>query len=57
VSYEDGSFFRRLLKRLTVLTPRKYRMMFQPVTSAIGAAVNLPPLNSSISSKPASMVR
>ena len=32
--YEDTSFFRRLFKRLTGLTPTQYRRMFQPVTSA-----------------------
>ena len=31
VSYEDASFFRRLFKRLTGLTPSQYRRMFQPV--------------------------
>jgi transcriptional regulator GlxA family with amidase domain len=34
VSYEDPSFFRRLFKRLTGLTPSQYRRMFQPVTDA-----------------------
>jgi len=34
VSYEDPSFFRRLFKRLTGLTPSQYRRMFQPVMSA-----------------------
>jgi transcriptional regulator GlxA family with amidase domain len=34
VSYEDPSFFRRLFKRLTGLTPSQYRRMFQPVISA-----------------------
>ena len=29
--YEDPSFFRRLFKRLTGLTPSQYRRMFQPV--------------------------
>ena len=29
--YEDQSFFRRLFKRLTGLTPSQYRRMFQPV--------------------------
>ncbi|MYM61946.1 GlxA family transcriptional regulator [Pseudomaricurvus sp. HS19] len=28
ISYEDGSFFRRLFKRLTGLTPGQYRRMF-----------------------------
>ena len=31
VSYEDPSFFRRLFKRLTGLTPSQYRRMFKPV--------------------------
>lgn len=31
VSYEDASFFRRLFKRLTGITPSQYRRMFQPV--------------------------
>jgi len=34
VSYEDPSFFRRLFKRGTGLTPSQYRRMFQPVYSA-----------------------
>jgi transcriptional regulator GlxA family with amidase domain len=34
VSYEDPSFFRRLFKRRTGLTPSQYRRMFQPVLSA-----------------------
>jgi transcriptional regulator GlxA family with amidase domain len=29
--YADTSFFRRLFKRLTGLTPSKYRRMFQPI--------------------------
>jgi transcriptional regulator GlxA family with amidase domain len=31
--YEDPSFFRRLFKRLTGLTPSQYRRMFQPVVN------------------------
>jgi AraC-like DNA-binding protein len=31
VSYDDTSFFRRLFKRRTGLTPSQYRRMFQPV--------------------------
>jgi len=38
VSYEDPSFFRRLFKRCTGLTPSQYRRMFQPVVSA-GASI------------------
>ncbi len=34
VSYEDASFFRRLFKRRTGLTPSQYRRMFQPVFNA-----------------------
>ena len=34
VGYEDASFFRRLFKRGTGLTPGQYRRMFQPVMSA-----------------------
>lgn len=34
VGYEDQSFFRRLFKRSTGLTPRDYRRMFQPITRA-----------------------
>lgn len=30
--YDDQSFFRRLFKRLTGLTPSQYRRMFQPVS-------------------------
>jgi len=34
VGYEDPSFFRRLFKRRTGLTPSQYRRMFQPVFQA-----------------------
>jgi transcriptional regulator GlxA family with amidase domain len=34
VGYEDPSFFRRLFKRLTGLTPSQYRRMFKPVLLA-----------------------
>ena len=34
VGYEDPSFFRRLFKRRTGLTPGQYRRMFQPVLRA-----------------------
>jgi transcriptional regulator GlxA family with amidase domain len=34
VGYEDASFFRRLFRRCTGLTPGQYRRMFQPVSRA-----------------------
>ncbi len=34
VGYEDPSFFRRLFKRQTGLTPSQYRRMFKPVLAA-----------------------
>lgn len=34
VSYQDASFFRRLFKRRTGLTPSQYRRMFQPMLRA-----------------------
>jgi transcriptional regulator GlxA family with amidase domain len=34
VSYDDPSFFRRLFKRRTGLSPSQYRRMFQPVYAA-----------------------
>jgi len=38
VGYEDHSFFRRLFKRLTGLTPSQYRRMFKPVINAVEQA-------------------
>jgi transcriptional regulator GlxA family with amidase domain len=38
VGYEDASFYRRLFKRLTGLTPGEYRRMFQPINSQSGLA-------------------
>ena len=34
VGYEDPSFFRRLFKRRTGLTPSRYRRMFKPILAA-----------------------
>lgn len=34
VGYEDASFFRRLFKRRTGLTPAQYRRMFRPIAEA-----------------------
>lgn len=34
VGYEDASFFRRLFKRRTGLTPKQYRRLFQPLRHA-----------------------
>jgi transcriptional regulator GlxA family with amidase domain len=37
VGYEDPSFFRRLFKRRTGLTPSRYRRLFQPMATAARA--------------------
>ena len=34
VGYQDASFFRRLIKRLTGLNPGRYRRMFKPLLTA-----------------------
>lgn len=41
VGYEDPSFFRRLFKRRTGLTPSQYRRMFQPMLGAAGSEASL----------------
>jgi transcriptional regulator GlxA family with amidase domain len=38
VGYEDASFYRRLFKRLTGMTPGEYRRMFQPIATAARAS-------------------
>jgi transcriptional regulator GlxA family with amidase domain len=43
VGYEDASFFRRLFKRLTGLTPAQYRRMFKPIDGAASFTPNLAP--------------
>ena len=42
VSYEDPSFFRRLFKRSTGLTPSQYRRMFQPIETASSNKIGRP---------------
>lgn len=37
VGYEDASFFRRLFKRRTGITPGRYRRMFQPIRKGLSA--------------------
>jgi len=36
VGYEDPTFFRRLFKRKTGMTPHRYRRKFQPLVNAAG---------------------
>lgn len=38
VGYENTSFFRKLFKRLTALTPSEYRVFFKPVAAIADAA-------------------
>jgi transcriptional regulator GlxA family with amidase domain len=38
VGYEDASFFRRLFKRRTGVTPSRYRRVFQPIHGGVRAA-------------------
>ena len=38
VGYEDGSFFRRLFKRRSGLSPARYRRMFRPIHAAAADA-------------------
>jgi transcriptional regulator GlxA family with amidase domain len=37
VGYEDPSFFRRLFKRRTGVTPARYRRVFQPIHRGLPA--------------------
>jgi transcriptional regulator GlxA family with amidase domain len=42
VGYENPSFFRRLFKRCTGLTPGAYRRMFRPLANSAAGAVDAP---------------
>ena len=35
IGYEDSSFFRRLFKRRTGITPGRYRRLFQPIHNGL----------------------
>jgi transcriptional regulator GlxA family with amidase domain len=41
VGYEDASFFRRLFKRRTGVTPGRYRRMFQPIRTGTPGPVGI----------------
>jgi len=40
VGYEDASFFRRLFRRRTGVTPGRYRRMFQPIRRGMPVAAH-----------------
>lgn len=42
VGYEDPSFFRRLFKRRTGITPGRYRRMFQPIHGGVSPRPSAP---------------
>jgi transcriptional regulator GlxA family with amidase domain len=44
VGYEDPSFFRRVFKRRTGVTPGRYRRVFQPIHKGLPAATKRPVL-------------